>query len=401
MYLSFSVLAVFGLAAFVLALYRPHFAILLPVVFHSTYLIKSSLGIIPTTGLEVLIIATVAPVLFLKRSEILGFIKERKIFLVLALIFIFSSTVSAIIAPHAHTAWGAWKALILEPIIYAIVLVSISKNKNKIIYSILIGALFSAILSSCVANWGEGFDRLRGIYDVSNSLALIVAPAFVLSVVLILLERKKIYWLSSLILGMVLLATQSLSGLFSVVVTSGLAFVLVRARKVATAFIILLILIGLIWQFNSGKLAYLLNGSSSVIARKQIWAVSLLLVKENALWGTGLGTFEPAYQAELRNILGKGGKILGSDKPLEWVVRDPHNIFLSFWLNTGLLGLTSMCALAVVGLKNFIKKIKFKPTSLLAAAFSFILLLIFGLADVPYWKNDLALVWWVLLSLLW
>lgn len=391
MQIDWLVLFFFGLAAFVFAFYRPRAAILLPLIFHSAYLVRSSFVSIPTTGLEVLLLTTTIPVLFGGRKEIVGFLNNHKIFVLLTSVFVLAATISAFIAPHPHTAWGFWKALIIEPIIYAVVLVSVTKDKNKIIYSLLAGALLAAILSLANVDLGEGFGRLRGIYDVSNSLALVVAPAFVLSLVMALTENKKVFWFISIILGIVLLATQSLAGLFSAAISSVLAFSLLRPKKFLPVFVIVfMILAGLFWQINSGKLGYLLNTSSSWEARKQIWEVSVSLVGKHPFFGTGLGTFEPAYQSEMKNILDSGGKIGSTDKPLEWVVRDPHNIFLSFWLNTGLLGLLSMTTLIVIG---------FRKSSSLAVALAFASLLIFGLADVPYWKNDLALIWWVFLLL--
>ncbi|MCA9389730.1 MAG: hypothetical protein KC585_03955, partial [Candidatus Magasanikbacteria bacterium] len=66
----------------------------------------------------------------------------------------------------------------------------------------------------------------------------------------------------------------------------------------------------------------------------------------------------------------------------------PHNIILNFWVETGLAGLLAFFWIVFAWLKK-------KEAMLLPL----VALLIHGLVDVPYFKNDLAIVFFLVLAL--
>ncbi len=392
----------FMVAVLLFSLQRPASALLLPLYFHPIFQIRTQIYGVPTTALELMLTAV-----------LVGFwVRNFKLFRVyfspvvlLVVLFLFSSTISALVSQHPNTAWGVWKAYIIEPIIYAVTLHFALKQKqllkSQVLRAIVSGGLIAVTASLFVPMFGENFFRFRGIYDVPNSLALIVAPLFPICFAAGFVYHMGWKWkLASFVFGIVLLSTQSITGLAAaVLVTLGFLFKKRVDKKYFFRMALLAILGGII-LVSSGRFAHLLNpNSSSLVARLQIWQVSVRLIADNPLMGTGLGTFEPAYQAKLRQILDNRDRVLspkvgpsGNSLPLEWVVRDPHNIFFSFWLNAGFLGL-----LSIIGLLFF----KFKKSSDVNSREDALLtlgllsVLIFGLLDVPYWKNDLALLWWV------
>lgn len=94
-------------------------------------------------------------------------------------------------------------------------------------------------------------------------------------------------------------------------------------------------------------------------------------------------------------------------QPLE-IYLYPHNIFLNFWTELGLLGVLLFTWL--IGRYFFLtwklKKIATKQggnleTGLLVGLFgAMITVMIHGLVDVPYFKNDLSVLFWLLIALL-
>ena len=85
----------------------------------------------------------------------------------------------------------------------------------------------------------------------------------------------------------------------------------------------------------------------------------------------------------------------------------PHNIVLNFWTELGLFGLLLFAwifgkafKLAVGGwrlaVRNKDSSAKFLVLGVLGAL---IVIVVHGLVDVPYFKNDLACIFWVLISL--
>ncbi|MDO8260559.1 MAG: hypothetical protein Q7T50_03640, partial [Candidatus Magasanikbacteria bacterium] len=89
-------------------------------------------------------------------------------------------------------------------------------------------------------------------------------------------------------------------------------------------------------------------------------------------------------------------------RPVE-IYMYPHNIFLNFWTELGLAGMVLFAwiigrflyiafRLAQIDSKN--KGIALGLLGAMVAIF------VHGLVDVPYFKNDLAVVFWVLLAIL-
>ncbi len=74
----------------------------------------------------------------------------------------------------------------------------------------------------------------------------------------------------------------------------------------------------------------------------------------------------------------------------------PHNIFLNVWVELGIIGLMSL-----IGLIRLILRIAWRNRHdlfILAASTALLTMLLHGLADVPYFKNDLAVLTWILIA---
>ena len=184
-----------------------------------------------------------------------------------------------------------------------------------------------------------------------------------------------------------LIATVSVAGIFSVLFSIGLAGVLWSPRPLLSA-VILIVCVAL----GVGVLQNSLDSQASLAVRKQLWSVSGELIGKSPIVGVGLGQFEPHYQRVLHQRFWDAERQGEGPAPLrEFVFRDPHNWPLSFWLNSGLLGLIGFIGVHTVALHR---------TSNRAAAAALICLLLFGLVDTIYWKNDLAALQWLLLVIL-
>ena len=72
----------------------------------------------------------------------------------------------------------------------------------------------------------------------------------------------------------------------------------------------------------------------------------------------------------------------------------PHNLFLTIWLNLGLIGLVAFVWLMVLFFRC-------QKPSVISYQLSAVMITIIaqGLVDSPYWKNDLAMMFWIFLSL--
>ena len=77
----------------------------------------------------------------------------------------------------------------------------------------------------------------------------------------------------------------------------------------------------------------------------------------------------------------------------------PHNLFLNFWTETGLVGLLSFAG--ILGYAFYLGY-KIRKNNLIWGAgliTALAVFLIHGLVDVPYFKNDLAMLFWIIISI--
>jgi O-antigen ligase len=130
-----------------------------------------------------------------------------------------------------------------------------------------------------------------------------------------------------------------------------------------------------------------LASRSSLSSRETIWQVSLDLIKQHPIAGIGPGNFQKEYLA------------LQTFYPayLEWAVPQPHNIFLAFWLQSGMIGFFGFMLVLAFVFQTLLRSIKDKKNALLAASLLvyFIYTILHGLVDTPYWKNDLSVIFWI------
>ncbi|MEJ0021644.1 MAG: O-antigen ligase family protein [Candidatus Doudnabacteria bacterium] len=360
------------------------------------YLIRLKLFGLPTTFLELLI------VVFLFGTVVSRLIGSKKLMNQLASIkrlgkinyaiglFVLAGIISTIISPEKLPALGQLKAFIIEPVLvfYAAVLIIDSKEKLATVLRWLflsagLISLFGIIqyftyIHLPLRFWGTGdeVERITSVFDYPNALALYLAPLIGFYFTLWLkrydLGLKK--WLPTglIIMGLGLLLTFSRGAWFAVALV---ALVLLARKyglkKVLPAVVIAGLILFFIPAINQRIRLGLADPSSS--AHLDLIRLSWQKIMQNPILGNGLGGFA---------ILNQG-------------VSYPHNIFFNFWLEMGLLGLISFGAVCVFVFKQY----KIHPNALTLASGVFITVVILhGLVDVPYFKNDLSVLFWFMVA---
>jgi len=88
-------------------------------------------------------------------------------------------------------------------------------------------------------------------------------------------------------------------------------------------------------------------------------------------------------------------------RPVE-IYMYPHNIFLNFWTELGLLGVLAFFAIFVKVFNNLFKMYKSMEAErwlILGLLGAFTAIVVHGMVDVPYLKNDLSVMFWTMLGL--
>ena len=82
----------------------------------------------------------------------------------------------------------------------------------------------------------------------------------------------------------------------------------------------------------------------------------------------------------------------------------PHNFLLNFWVEIGLLGFVSFVWILVYFFQRAIQALrssdKEQKVYVICISAGMVALLVHGLVDVPYFKNDLAVLFWALFGLM-
>jgi len=428
---------------FFLALLRPQLAILACLAILPTYLLKLSVFGIPTTVLELSIYATFIGSFFSliifnhgnpkseirnpKQSQIPNFqnpkhfgirilnlfrasILEFRILLKefgwpitawLAITFL-----SALFADNNATTLGGWKAWVLNPILVLILIIRFFKPADlwKIVASLSVS---SAVLSFYglieyffwPGQLGDG--RLDSVFDPANYHAMLIGPIIVLAIGFIFNQQAPRLWkfalgITSAVNILSLIFTFSYGGYLAVL--GGLMIfgflIFNRAQKkkmIFGALIIFGIFIIIASPTKKFQDIFEYKERSSGHARLEIWQTSLLIFKEHPILGTGLNNFEDVYRETIPRV---------AFPPLEWLVAQPHNLYLALLTQTGLLGFLAFLWIIIKFIKSAFRQSNQILTTyyLLFASMSAILL--HGLVDTPYFKNDLSVVFWVIIALL-
>ena len=484
------ILIIVGLISFaLLAVLRRDLALYLIVPLLPAYQIRFQVFGIPATFLEgmILILAVVElthlTVLSLRgvqrrsnplTSRLLHFVRNDKWTLIFILLFLLAALISVFTAPNLAKAAGIFKAYFLEAIIFYFLTLLIIDTPEKIkrlfktlailvLYLSLFGVYQFITLYGLPYNWwavGVESRRIISVLNHPNGLALLLGPVLAMLIMLRsspLLSTLRgrgikgegvLYW-SAIILGiaalylsfsraawLALIITIALFGLFSwrfrlspparggdeegVGGERSNSGVKVGAVTLAIIFLIMII------PFSRAKILDLVRGQDlSQQNRYVLWSAAADILKKSPLTGTGLMGFHEAYK----------NYPLGPDRVVQ---NYPHNFFLNFWVETGLLGLISITALLILFYRKVYlllkapspspspqgRGMKTNPSPLspferspvggrgedkgesggskslaLAAAAGMSMIILHGLVDVSYFKNDLSVLFWLIFAL--
>ncbi|MBI2355998.1 MAG: O-antigen ligase family protein [Candidatus Doudnabacteria bacterium] len=361
-----------------------------------SYLLRFTIFGIPTTVLEILLVVFLLLTVARFRIKDLGKLKNLgKLNYAIAL-FVLAGIAAVIISPEPLKALGQLKAFIIEPVLffYAILLtVKDQQSMVRVLRWLFAGAIIISMfgLIQYLTNlglplrfWGSGLEpkRLTSFFEYPNALALYLGPLVVFFFALFL---KKFYFINrhSLLAGLViitaaLILTYSRGAWIAVILAVLILLFKTYSAKKAVSLAIVIVLAGLLLSPIRSRLT--LTDASS-LAHRDLWQISMDKIVQSPIFGNGLYGFRDTLQKAHFQ-----GEILNY----------PHNIILNFWLETGLLGLLSFFAVIYLSLAQYKKS----PAALkLGAALALVAILLHGLVDVPYFKNDLAVLFWFILSL--
>ncbi len=426
---------------------RLDLALSLIVALLPSYLIRFNIFGIPMTFLEAMILISFA-IWFIKATKLklTTWFKGRttrrpypfglEIIIILVLSFI-----AVGVSDFSLAAMGIWKAYFFEPILLFILIMNVFQDKvgrKKILLGLLLGALATALLAIFQQATGvfitnpfwanEETRRVVSWFGYPNAVGLFLAPlVLVLSGWLFTLHKEKKQTILKITIATTIILSaaaiyfaKSEGALIGIMAGAWLMAILANKYTRLAAIIGAIIISAFIFitpTYQTYALDKITLSDLSGEIRKQQWKETMetLHIWPATILGNGLSnypqTVAPYHQEGIffnrDKIENFDSRLYGSAElrakywqPVE-IYLYPHNIFLNFWTELGLLGALAFMWLIikylVISVKLFFTKKNYLALGLFGAMSA---ILIHGLVDVPYFKNDLAALFFILLALL-
>ncbi len=365
------------------------------------YFWKFSFFSVPTNVLELLATASVFLFVLDRKHAVLSGWKKNLDPLSLPVLLLFLGLLSSFLFSNwSLSGLGILKGWFLIPFLFALSLPSVLNSSEKItraIKTIFLSVFLVALVSLAhkIAGVVTYDQRLSAFYLSPNHLAMFLAPGFFLAHYLISEEkrffRKALLGLSAFLILTAFYFTFSYSAWLAVFFSFIFLLLLKKISWKKTYLLFFgasfLICLFFFFQQNNPKLNSLLDSRSSLSSRTMIWRSSLRIIRDNPVLGIGPGNFQTSYLDYQQYF----------PPYLEWAVPQPHNLYLAFYLQTGLVGLIGFLLLCF---KWFSLGLTQKNTTFSVVSLGILFyVLLHGLVDTPYWKNDLAYFFWIILFL--
>jgi len=364
------------------------------------------------------------------------------------------SLAAVAVSGFSDSALGIWKAYFFEPALLFILILNVLKDDfAKVLRPLAVSALavsalaiYQKITGQLIFNelWAaESTRRAVSFFGYPNAVGLYLAPLFFLFLARIGwlgAEKKKqgpgfwkkFDWPAAEILFFALVVALSLAAVFFaksegalVGMAAGLIlFCLAAGKKIRLATLAVLVVavasIGIYQPAREYAFKKIQLKDLSGEIRKQQWRETWSMLKDGRLFaGTGLDNYQqtvaPYHQEGIffnkDNDPDFRRKIVWFDinyKKKYWqpteIYKYPHNILLNFWTELGLAGLLLFVWLIgkflFLSAKSFWRATTPQEKWLAAGLFcAMAAIAVHGLVDVPYFKNDLSAMFWVLFAL--
>lgn len=398
------------------AWWKLDWAITLCILFLPTYLLRFQVGFLPMTILEVMILVIV--VVWGIRT-----IKERLIkkacpawlpwrWILLAWILV--GVLSVVVSPDLRQALGLWKAYILEPVLFFIVFVNTIKTKHQVrsvvwaLGSLTVIVGFVALvqyagLLPIPSPYGTQVPmRATSVYPFPTAVGKLLGPLVALFLGLTLTGRRKengqpsqglwpyIFPWGVLVFGLMALVLSFSRGAI-IAVFAAMIFLSFFSQWKRWLWILLIavILLSLAVPFTRHELLSIISTKdTSADVHVVMWKGAIRIIKANPILGTGLASFPVVYEKykEATHVE---------------FFPNPDELYLTLWIEMGLTGLIVFIWIVIRSFRTvaaLLKNPEYRnyTVGLMAALIS---LLVHGFFDTPYFKNDLAVAFWVLAGL--
>ncbi len=291
---------------------------------------------------------------------------------------------------------GLWRAFILEPLLVFFILPVILETQEDIalflrnLYFTVIGislwSLWQFVTGSGIPHpWNVSIEegrRATGPFPFPNAVALFVVPASALAAACFIQKKS---WLTGVAVFSGFLAVilaKSDGGLIALLAAVLVALLFSKwGRKWAIGMLLAgTLILATQPSIREPVIREVTIQSWPGQVRLYIWRETRDLLRDRPVLGAGFGGY-PTVFAEYHQATA-----------IE-IFQYPHNILFNFWVEMGIFGVLAFGWILVTWLRGA------NRGNYLVIFAVLIAILVHGLVDVPYFKNDLAVMFWILIFL--
>ncbi|HCM68209.1 MAG: hypothetical protein A2898_03155 [Candidatus Kerfeldbacteria bacterium RIFCSPLOWO2_01_FULL_48_11] len=445
------VIILFSALFFFLAWYRLSWTIGLTLFLLPAYQLRFSIGFLPMTFLEIMLIAVIS-VWVVKTLLNRTLQKAWFPWKWLTIAFVLAGALAVVVSPDLRGGLGLWKAYILEPILFFYVFVnemSTPARRRIALFGlgmsvVLIG--FGALLQSSGLVPGvepyisEMPSRATSIFSFPTAIGKYVGPLMGLFLGILLVQgvsggtkgyqgeviegekfspnskkqERGIWQIANgqwFILGVVafgligIILSVSRGALIGVFAALVFISCFSRWKKWLWTFFIASALILLVVPQLRSELTSVVSGSDvSTDVRLVMWKGTMRMIQDRPIFGAGLAGF-PIIYADYK------------EPSHTEFFPNPDHLILTLWVEMGLAGLIVFGWIVVRFFREGIKMLhqgasdlgKLGPSEggikghqgvIVGLMAAMVVLVVHGFFDTPYFKNDLAVIFWTLVALM-
>ena len=365
------------------------------------FVVRWHYGPIPTTLLELLIWITAAAYLLTLWTE-KRLPRARTPLDIPIVVLLIAGAISVADAPNHTSALGIYRAYFVEAIAMFYIAYDLLRDRKDVMFFVTVMAAGAAVFAvgqivvflHAVATHHLNLSAAPSFLNTSpNADAFYLEPplAFALAFTLHGTSRRERLIATGLLalffVAMVVAFSRgSYAAMAVLAVVIALSFQNHRFRVRAIAVIAVLALISVEIPYVNRRFLTL---ADSVTNREGLYTMALKMLSHMPITGAGIGGY-PIRVAPYR--------------PRGYIIQIyPHDIWLTTWSELGLLG---VLAFAFIFFSVLVRAARALPAAtdisvplLWGSIGTLVLILVHGLVDSPYWKNDLSVQFWLVVAL--
>src|SRR5713226_4994111 len=373
------------------------------------YVVRYRIGPIPTTLLENLVLITIA-LYALGRYQTREWHPARTSLEIPIALLLIAGIVGIAISPDHLGALGIYRAYFIEPVVLFYIAIDLMRTPQQfrvILLGLAIGATIFALMN--LGAWAIALthhqviqtgDAPEALYTSPNAVAMYLEPPLAIAAGFgLYADTRRDRRIAIACLVFVLAAvvfTLSRAGLLTLTVLALVAIITMPQRRLKLALLggavlgaIAILQIPYVQTRFFRQLDPTYN-QNTFEGRLQIWSDTLHMLRDHPVFGAGLRAYTQVMVPYVSTIR----------FPPELY---PHNVFLAMWSELGLLGLAAFAVLFGMllwrGWRGFYRGHDFARALFWGTSAAFVAIAIHGLFDTPYFKNDLAVEFWIVAGL--